>query len=211
MNWQGYKNAGLQYTSATHFVAKMGQHNEGGGNFVNLWLSFITMYTMNTTEAHETPIATGPLKHPKQPSPLKHPQTTKSVETPHTTQSTEAPQTTKSTCPKSSSPLKHPNYEVHLGSRVCWRRLDWFGFGFGLRTVISVGYKTCGYCTRYLHQGGQSRDTQLVISHFCACFRLDWRYFKRFFMGFSIDFRKDTGCRVPQLYSGSSCCWPNLT
>ena len=25
----------------------------------------------------------------------------------------------------------------------------------------------------FLLQGGQSRDTQLVISHFCACFRLD--------------------------------------
>ena len=66
-------------------------------------------------------------------------------------------------------------------------------------------------CSMCLHQGGQSRDTQLVISHFCACFRLDWRYVKRFFVGFSIDFRKDTGCRVPRLYSESFCRWPILT
>ena len=44
MSWQDYKNAGLQYTSATYFVAKMGQQNEGGGNFVNLWLSFIYVH-----------------------------------------------------------------------------------------------------------------------------------------------------------------------
>ena len=42
----------------------------------------------------------------------------------------------------------------------------------------------------HYNRGDQSRDTHLVISHFCACFRLDWRYVKRFFVFFFYRFQR---------------------
>ena len=54
-------------------------------------------------------------------------------------------------------------------------------------------------------QGGQSPDTQLVIPRFYEGLLIDLRYVKPMFVGFLIDFRKYTKCRVPRLYSGPCC------